>query len=84
MTVAGDVLACGVRCYQLTIRPVIGGHCRFEPSCSHFAIGALRMHGALRGSAMAARRLLKCNPWHEGGYDPVPLPELSSQAGTAR
>ena len=43
-----------------------------EPSCSHYAIAALRGHGALRGTALAARRVLRCNPWHPGGYDPVP------------
>ncbi len=66
------LLAGAVRAYQLTLRGVIGAHCRFEPSCSHYAIGALRAHGTLRGSALAARRVLRCNPWHPGGYDPVP------------
>ncbi|HEX3347092.1 MAG TPA: membrane protein insertion efficiency factor YidD [Acetobacteraceae bacterium] len=74
MTVAAEVLAGVVRAYQLTVRPVIGGHCRFEPSCSHYAITALRSHGALRGSGLAAKRILRCNPWHEGGFDPVPPP----------
>ena len=66
------VLAGAVRAYQLTLRGVIGAHCRYEPSCSHYAIEALHTHGALRGSAMAAGRILRCNPWHPGGYDPVP------------
>lgn len=69
---AARLLAGAVRAYQLTLRGVIGAHCRFEPSCSHYAIGALHAHGALRGSALAARRVLRCNPWHPGGYDPVP------------
>jgi uncharacterized protein len=60
--------------YQWTIRPVIGAHCRFWPSCSDYAIDALRQHGAVRGGALAARRVLRCNPWHEGGWDPVPEP----------
>ncbi|MGD0434470.1 MAG: membrane protein insertion efficiency factor YidD [Acetobacteraceae bacterium] len=60
--------------YQWTIRPVIGAHCRFWPSCSDYAIDALRRHGAVRGGALAARRVLRCNPWHEGGWDPVPEP----------
>jgi putative membrane protein insertion efficiency factor len=63
-----------VRAYQLTLRPVIGANCRFEPSCSHYAIAALTTHGALRGSALAAARILRCNPWNEGGDDPVPPP----------
>jgi uncharacterized protein len=58
--------------YQWTLRPVIGANCRFEPSCSHYAITALGRHGALRGGALAAGRILRCNPWHPGGYDPVP------------
>lgn len=69
---AARVLAAGVRLYQLTLRGVIGAHCRFEPSCSHYAIAALREHGAFHGSALAAKRVLRCNPWHPGGYDPVP------------
>lgn len=61
-----------VRTYQWTIRPVIGANCRFEPSCSEYAIEALRRHGAVHGSGLAAWRILRCNPWSEGGYDPVP------------
>lgn len=62
----------GVTAYQWTIRPVIGANCRFEPSCSAYAKEALVTHGAARGSLLAARRILRCNPWNEGGYDPVP------------
>ena len=72
MTPAAIVLAGAVRAYQWTIRPVIGAQCRFEPSCSHYAIEALALYGALRGSALTARRVLRCNPWHAGGFDPVP------------
>ncbi len=61
-----------VRLYQWTLRPFIGAHCRYEPSCSHYAVQALERHGALRGSALAARRVLRCNPWTAGGLDPVP------------
>jgi uncharacterized protein len=61
-----------VRVYQWTVRPFIGSHCRFWPSCSEYAVEALRVHGAVRGSMMAAKRILRCNPWHEGGVDPVP------------
>ena len=64
-----------VRGYQWTIRPLIGANCRFHPGCSDYAVEALRTHGALRGSALAARRVLRCNPWNEGGFDPVPKPE---------
>jgi putative membrane protein insertion efficiency factor len=79
------VLAGAVRTYQLTLRGVIGGHCRFEPSCSHYAIEALHTHGALRGTALATRRILRCNPWNAGGFDPVPanLSPTTSQGRTA-
>ena len=61
-----------VRLYQWTLRPFIGAQCRFEPSCSHFAIEALHRHGPAHGALLAARRVLRCNPWHAGGHDPVP------------
>lgn len=61
-----------IRGYQLFISPVIGSSCRFYPSCSHYALEAIEKHGALRGSWMAVRRIGRCNPWHEGGIDPVP------------
>ena len=61
-----------VRGYQLFISPLIGPRCRFHPSCSQYAIDALRSHGVLRGGWLAARRLGRCHPWHPGGYDPVP------------
>jgi uncharacterized protein len=61
-----------VRAYQWTLRPMLGANCRFTPSCSDYAVDALRRHGAARGSALAAWRILRCNPWTEGGYDPVP------------
>jgi putative membrane protein insertion efficiency factor len=66
--------------YQRTLSPalpVIFGPacgCRFSPTCSHYAAGAIRNHGALRGTYLAARRLIKCTPLHPGGFDPVPAP----------
>ena len=61
-----------VRVYQATLSPFLGGACRFEPSCSNYSIQALRRHGALRGSWLTARRLLRCHPFGPSGYDPVP------------
>src|SRR5688572_3198399 len=58
--------------YQWTLSPVLGNNCRFEPSCSHYAVEALSKHGALRGSWLAIRRILRCHPWGGAGYDPVP------------
>jgi len=69
----GVLIAVGtVRAYQYTIRPLIGANCRFWPSCSEYAVDAFRTHGVSRGGVMAARRILRCNPWHPGGVDPVP------------
>jgi uncharacterized protein len=61
-----------IRLYQWTLSPWLGGACRFEPSCSHYAVQAVQKHGSLRGSFLALRRLLKCHPFHSGGFDPVP------------
>jgi len=61
-----------IRGYQLTMSPLLGPRCRFYPSCSQYALEAVKEHGALRGSALALRRLARCHPFHRGGYDPVP------------
>jgi hypothetical protein len=61
-----------VRFYQLCLACLFPASCRFHPSCSEYAIEALREHGAARGSLMAIRRLARCNPWHPGGVDAVP------------
>jgi putative membrane protein insertion efficiency factor len=63
-----------VRGYQLVISPWLGPSCRFEPSCSAYALDALRLHGAFRGSWLVLRRLARCQPFCAGGYDPVPEP----------
>ena len=60
-----------LRGYQVLISPLLPPACRFTPTCSEYAIEAVRQHGALRGTYMAARRLLRCHPFHPGGYDPV-------------
>jgi putative membrane protein insertion efficiency factor len=62
-----------VKAYRLLLKPWLGNACRFEPSCSAYAMQALERHGALRGSTLAAWRVARCHPWCEGGLDPVPL-----------
>jgi putative membrane protein insertion efficiency factor len=81
-SVAALALSGAVRVYQYTLRPVLGANCRFTPSCSDYAIQALRAHGAVRGTGLAARRVLRCNPWCAGGHDPVPAcrPHISTEA----
>ena len=61
-----------IRVYQYTLSPMLGQRCKYYPSCSNYAIGALREHGVLRGVGLAGWRLLRCNPFSNGGYDPVP------------
>jgi len=61
-----------VKAYRLLLSPFLGRHCRFEPTCSCYSIEALERYGALRGSWLTVRRLLRCHPFSPGGYDPVP------------
>jgi putative membrane protein insertion efficiency factor len=72
---ATGILVLVVRLYQLILSPFLGGRCRYEPSCSHYAIEALRIHGPLKGSALAGKRIARCHPWGGFGYDPVPAPQ---------
>ena len=60
-----------VRLYQVSLGPFMGGHCRFMPTCSQYAIDALTTHGAFRGSWLTVRRISRCHPFGGGGYDPV-------------
>ena len=72
-----------LRGYQLALSPMLGQNCRFYPSCSHYAIEAINTHGAARGSWLAARRVCRCHPWNEGGFDPVPPAGGSNSSTTA-
>ena len=64
------LLILAIRAYQVTLSPLIGPVCRFEPSCSRYMIGALRKYGVLKGVWKGTGRVLRCHPWHPGGYDP--------------
>lgn len=61
-----------IKFYQMAISPYIGPHCRFTPTCSEYAYIAICRFGIFKGTYIAIRRLLKCHPFHQGGYDPVP------------
>ncbi|MFC5589908.1 membrane protein insertion efficiency factor YidD [Sporosarcina soli] len=66
------ILIIFIKIYQKAISPLTPPSCRFYPTCSHYGMEAIEKHGALRGSWLAIRRILKCHPFHEGGFDPVP------------
>ena len=70
-----------VKLYRLLFKAWLGNACRFEPSCSAYALDALQRHGAGAGAYLVGRRLLRCHPWCDGGHDPVPeqLPRLFSR-----
>ncbi|HEX5407677.1 MAG TPA: membrane protein insertion efficiency factor YidD [Pseudonocardiaceae bacterium] len=72
-------LVVAVNFYRRWISPLLPPSCRFAPSCSAYAVEALLVHGALRGTWLAVRRLLRCGPWHPGGWDPVPPRRLDRQ-----
>jgi len=61
-----------VRGYQLLLSPLLPSACRYHPSCSCYALGALERHGAMGGALLALKRIASCHPWSRGGYDPVP------------
>ena len=66
------LLLAAIRGYRYLLSPWWGGQCRFTPTCSEYAMDAIREHGSLGGLWLAIRRISKCHPWHQGGFDPVP------------
>ncbi|MDP2283289.1 MAG: membrane protein insertion efficiency factor YidD [Pseudohongiella sp.] len=69
--------------YQLTLSLLIGNQCRFFPSCSHYTQEAIELHGVLKGCCLGGKRILRCHPWHEGGFDPVPGSQIHSDVETS-
>jgi uncharacterized protein len=64
-----------IEAYSVVLGPHLGGRCRFEPSCSVYAREAIQVHGPFKGSGLALARIVRCGPWHKGGFDPVPPPK---------
>ena len=68
-----------LKAYRFAISPLYGQVCRYHPSCSAYALEAVTVHGSIKGSWLAVRRIARCNPWARGGYDPVPAKSKSSR-----
>lgn len=66
----GKIIIACVKLYQWTLSPILGRQCRFQPTCSHYMIGAVEKYGAMRGTLKGLWRILRCNPFCRGGYDP--------------
>jgi putative membrane protein insertion efficiency factor len=71
-----------IRLYQRVISPALPRHCKYEPTCSRYAVHAIQRYGILRGLILAGWRLLRCNPWSHGGFDPVEAQTLFRAGGT--
>ncbi|QQB74259.1 membrane protein insertion efficiency factor YidD [Fusobacterium canifelinum] len=70
-----------IRFYQKFISPMFPAKCRFYPTCSQYTLEAIKEHGAIKGTYLGIKRILKCHPFHEGGYDPVPKRENKNSEG---
>ena len=70
-----------IRFYQKFISPMFPAKCRFYPTCSQYTLEAVKEHGAIKGTYLGIKRILKCHPFHEGGYDPVPKKENKNSEG---
>lgn len=82
---AARLLLVGISGYRRFVSPLLGANCRYEPSCSEYGHEAIGRHGALKGTWLAVKRIGRCHPFHEGGFDPVPgspTAETSTQSGT--
>jgi putative membrane protein insertion efficiency factor len=83
MMVLRRVVVLPIRAYQLLLSPVVGRRCKYYPSCSEYAAQAVQRYGILRGLVLAGWRLLRCNPWSRGGFDPVEEQRLFKPRATA-
>ena len=70
-----------IRFYQKFISPMFPAKCRFYPTCSQYTLEAIKEHGAIKGTYLGIRRILKCHPFYEGGYDPIPKKENKNSEG---
>ena len=84
MTPLAHLAALPVRAYRLVLSPWLGLSCRYQPTCSAYALEALEIHGAIYGTWLAIRRIARCHPAGGSGYDPVPGPGRSGEDGDAR
>src|SRR5512147_1562428 len=80
-TAMKTVLLALIEGYRLLLSPFFGQQCRFYPTCSAYAREAIEVHGSLKGSWLAVKRIARCGPWHPGGVDPVPPPRARSAQG---
>lgn len=83
MSAAARLLALPIRAYRRWISPALPDRCRFYPTCSYYAVEALRVHGAWKGAWLTLKRLGRCQPFHSGGFDPVPPDGGPSRRGQA-
>ncbi len=72
LTISAKFLVMLIRCYQIILSPILGGQCRFYPTCSAYCIEAIKKHGCIKGMLLGVTRIFKCHPFHKGGFDPVP------------
>jgi putative membrane protein insertion efficiency factor len=84
MRVVREIAIAPIRVYQRVISPLLPRRCKYHPTCSAYAVDAVREFGILRGLVLAGWRLLRCNPWSHGGYDPVAAQRLFAASGRAR
>jgi putative membrane protein insertion efficiency factor len=82
--VPARLLMGSIRAYQAVLSPALRGNCRCHPSCSHYGYEAIQLHGAGKGSWLAVKRIGRCHPFHEGGFDPVPgSPDAEAAPGSS-